>query len=183
MNQREHEVRRCATELLDELGVDVPPVDPVWIARQEGLSVEEKQLSTGVFGALWKRGDSFGIIVSQSCPTIGHRRFSLAHELGHYHVDGHVDRRRGLGPSDRSGLKTPHDTASGVVEVPSVAPPHAPVVQRRPWALRRASRVSQSPSTPASHRRRFSPGPAETVPIRVRSGRGRHAARRCPTNP
>ena len=91
MNQREHEVRRCATELLDELGVDVPPVDPVWIARQEGLSVEEKQLSTGVFGALWKRGDSFGIIVSQSCPTIGHRRFSLAHELGHYHVDGHVD--------------------------------------------------------------------------------------------
>jgi len=36
-------------------------------------------------------GNRFGIIVSDACPTPGHRRFSLAHELGHYHIDGHLD--------------------------------------------------------------------------------------------
>ena len=91
MNRREREVRRYANEVLDELGVQTPPVDPRRIAAEHGLSVDEQALPSGVFGALWKKGDSFGIIVSDSCPTAGHRRFSLAHELGHYHVDGHVD--------------------------------------------------------------------------------------------
>lgn len=41
---------------------------------------------------VWCRGGNrFGIFVSDSCPTVGHRRFSVAHELGHYHIDGHVD--------------------------------------------------------------------------------------------
>ena len=91
MNRREREVRRYAIEVLDELGVQTPPVDPRRIAAEHGLSVDEQALPSGVFGALWKKGDSFGIIVSDSCPTAGHRRFSLAHELGHYHVDGHAD--------------------------------------------------------------------------------------------
>ena len=38
-----------------------------------------------------KKGNRFGIIVSDACPTPGHRRFSLAHELGHYHIDGPLD--------------------------------------------------------------------------------------------
>ena len=91
MSGREREVRRCATDLLTHLRVVGPPVDPVGIARQQGLVVEERPLPSGVYGALWKKGNRFGIIVSDACPTVGHRRFSVAHELGHYHVDGHVD--------------------------------------------------------------------------------------------
>ena len=91
MSPREREVRQCATDLLTHLRVASPPVDPEQIARRQGLVVEEKPLPSGVYGALWKKGNRFGIIVSDACPTPGHRRFSLAHELGHYHVDGHVD--------------------------------------------------------------------------------------------
>ena len=91
MSPRESQVRRCATDLLARLSVTTVPVDPVWIARRQGLAVEEGPLPSGVYGALWKRGNRFGIIVSDACPTPGHRRFSLAHELGHYHIDGHLD--------------------------------------------------------------------------------------------
>ncbi len=91
MNGREREVRQCATDLLTHLRVAGPPVDPVRIARRQGLVVEERPLPSGVYGALWKKGNRFGIFVSDACPTVGHRRFSVAHELGHYHVDGHVD--------------------------------------------------------------------------------------------
>ena len=91
MSPRESEVRRCATDLLAHLSVTGIPVDPVWIARRQGLAVEEGPLPSGVYGALWRKGNRFGIIVSDACPTPGHRRFSLAHELGHYHIDGHLD--------------------------------------------------------------------------------------------
>ena len=82
MSRREQEVRGYATELLGDLGLSTPPIDPEWVASEVELSVKEKPLSPGVFGALWKKGNSFGIFVSDSCPTIGHRRFSVAHELG-----------------------------------------------------------------------------------------------------
>ena len=91
MSPREREVRQYATALLSHLSVTTIPVDPVRIARRQGLAVEEGPLPSGVYGALWKKGNRFGIIVSDACPTPGHRRFSLAHELGHYHIDGHLD--------------------------------------------------------------------------------------------
>ena len=77
----------CASALLSHLSVTSIPVDPVRIARRQGLVVEEGPLPSGVYGALWKKGNRFGIIVSDACPTPGHRRFSLAH----YHIDGHLD--------------------------------------------------------------------------------------------
>ena len=91
MSPREREVRQYATDLLAHLSVTTVPVDPVRIARRQGLAVAEGPLPSGVYGALWKKGNRFGIIVSDACPTPGHRRFSLAHELGHYHIDGHLD--------------------------------------------------------------------------------------------
>ena len=91
MSLRERAVRAYAAELLGDLGLSTHPIDPEWVASEVDLSVKEKPLSPGVFGALWKKGNSFGIFVSDSCPTIGHRRFSVAHELGHYHIDGHVE--------------------------------------------------------------------------------------------
>ncbi len=84
---------RAANELLDELGLLTAPIDPEWIARTKNLMFEEQDgFPTGVYGALFRSGNSFGIIVSASCPSDGHKRFTIAHELGHYHLPGHVDR-------------------------------------------------------------------------------------------
>lgn len=92
MSRREDEVRSYATDLLDEVGVTAPPVDPERIAAEKGLEVQEESgFPDGVYGALWCEGLSFGIVISDACPTRGLRNFSVAHELGHYHIDGHLE--------------------------------------------------------------------------------------------
>lgn len=84
--------RRAAREVLAELGISAYPIQPDDIAQKKGLVIESRNdFPAGVFGALWRSGNDFGIIVSSACPTPGHRRFTIAHELGHYHVDGHVE--------------------------------------------------------------------------------------------
>ena len=126
MSPREREVRQCATDLLTHLRVASPPVDPEQIARRQGLVVEEKPLPSGVYGALWKKGNRFGIIVSDACPTPGHRRFSLAHELGHYHVDamfagttGIVESAGGFHPGRKSPLEREADWFASELLVPA----------------------------------------------------------------
>ncbi len=88
----EEGARRAAREVLTELDIGSYPVDPDAIASAKKLPVEAKEgFPDGVYGALWRSGNEFGILVSSDCPTPGHRRFTLAHELGHYHLDGHVE--------------------------------------------------------------------------------------------
>jgi hypothetical protein len=74
-----------------EIGEPPVPVDD--IVRRKGLAFEQRDgFPPGVFGALFRSGNAFGIVVSAACPTEGHRRFTVAHELGHYHMPDHVDR-------------------------------------------------------------------------------------------
>jgi predicted transcriptional regulator len=40
---------------------------------------------------LVKVGDQFGIMYATNIPSRGFQKFSIAHELGHYFIDGHVD--------------------------------------------------------------------------------------------
>jgi Zn-dependent peptidase ImmA (M78 family) len=76
-------------------------VDPEWIARAKHLMFEESaDFPDGVYGALFRSGNSFGILVSTACPGDGHRRFTIAHELGHYHLPGHVQQ---LFPNEGDG--------------------------------------------------------------------------------
>jgi Zn-dependent peptidase ImmA (M78 family) len=90
---QEQLARRSANEVLEELAIAAAPVDPESIARTKRLLFEEKDgFPEGVYGALFRSGNQFGIIVSTSCPGDGHRRFTIAHELGHYHIPGHVER-------------------------------------------------------------------------------------------
>ena len=96
MNVCEREVRQWAADLLTRLCVTRPPEDPDWIARRQGLKITESSRPNGVYAALLEEGDRFGIVVSESCPTSGHRRFSLANELGHYNLDGHLEQ---MGPA------------------------------------------------------------------------------------
>jgi len=93
MAPREQLARQSAIAVLDELGIGEAPVDPELIARRKKLLFEEKDgFPIGVYGALFRSGNQFGIIVSTACPGDGHRRFTIAHELGHYHIPDHVER-------------------------------------------------------------------------------------------
>ncbi len=40
---------------------------------------------------LLRHGDTFGILYSIDIPSEGFQRFSIAHELGHYFLEGHLD--------------------------------------------------------------------------------------------
>lgn len=84
--------RKRANQLIDELTITSFPVDPEAVAGAKGISVEtHSKFPQGRYGALVRQGDSFRIVVWAGCPTLGHRRFTIAHELGHYHLDGHIE--------------------------------------------------------------------------------------------
>lgn len=88
---REQTVRRIANDVVDELGICDVPVVPDAVARAKAIRLEEHRSPPEVYGALYLDGAGFGIVVSTACHGPGHRAFTIAHELGHYHIDGHVE--------------------------------------------------------------------------------------------
>ncbi|RCX27985.1 ImmA/IrrE family metallo-endopeptidase [Thioalbus denitrificans] len=81
-----------AQNLLRELGINELPVDPVAIAARHDIIVEAKpDTAQGVSGMLLRHGNTFGILYATHIESEGFRRFSIAHELGHYFLDGHID--------------------------------------------------------------------------------------------
>ena len=79
-------------KLVRELGIAELPVDPIEIAGRHDILVEAKQdTKVGVSGMLLRHGDAFGILYATHIQSEGFRRFSIAHELGHYFLDGHID--------------------------------------------------------------------------------------------
>lgn len=78
--------------LVRELGIDSLAVDPFAIAESRDIVVEAKpDAAAGVSGMLLRHGDIFGILYATHVPSEGFQRFSVAHELGHYSLDGHID--------------------------------------------------------------------------------------------
>lgn len=65
-------------------GEDVFPVDPVTIARHLGVEVLETHLPTDVSGALIKEAGQDPQIILETTDHSNRKRFSCAHELGHY---------------------------------------------------------------------------------------------------
>ncbi len=81
-----------AKRLLRELDIDSLPVDPFSIARQ--LDIELKPLpksAGGASGMLLHVNGAFGIGYPTHVGSEGFKRFSVAHEIGHYRLRGHVD--------------------------------------------------------------------------------------------
>lgn len=60
------------------------PVDPVTIAKKLGLVVLETELPPTVSGALIKEAGKDPVIVVHNADSNNRKRFSCAHELGHY---------------------------------------------------------------------------------------------------
>jgi hypothetical protein len=78
--------------LVRELGIDSLAVDPFAIAAGRDIIVEPKpDAAEGVSGMLLRHGDVFGILYATHVSSEGFQRFSVAHELGHYFLDGHID--------------------------------------------------------------------------------------------
>ena len=84
--------KQKAEAFLKEEGITSLPIDPFAIAASRGISVVAKpDTSEGVSGMLLRHGDNFGILYATHIASDGFQRFSVAHELGHYLLDGHID--------------------------------------------------------------------------------------------
>lgn len=78
--------------LLAEEGITSLAVDPFELAERHGIVVQAKpDVAVGVSGMLLRHGNSFGILYATDIPSDGFQRFSVAHELGHYFLEGHID--------------------------------------------------------------------------------------------
>lgn len=83
---------RKAERFLADEGITVLPVNPRAIAKKLGIIVQAKPDSApGVSGMLLRNGNSFGILYATNVPSEGFQNFSIAHELGHYLLDGHPE--------------------------------------------------------------------------------------------
>ena len=84
--------RQTAESLVRKLGLSSLPIDPFLIAEKHSILVEAKpDTAEGVSGMLLRYGDMFCILYATHIPNDGFQRFSIAHELGHYFLDGHID--------------------------------------------------------------------------------------------
>ena len=80
-----------ATRVIRRHEVSELPVDPKRIAKANQIEVRPMPAATGVSGMLLRVGDHFGIGYATHIDNVGYQNFSLAHELGHYFLEGHVD--------------------------------------------------------------------------------------------
>lgn len=91
-NYKRQKIKARADELRKEARVDSLPIDPFAIARHLEISVEAKpRTMAGASGWLIKSGDNFGILYATHIGNEGFQRFSVAHELGHYWLEGHPE--------------------------------------------------------------------------------------------
>jgi Zn-dependent peptidase ImmA (M78 family) len=82
----------AANRVIREQGVATLPVDPMAIANGVGIEVVAKPASAkGVSGMLIRQGNDFVIAYATHIDSPGFQNFSIAHELGHYFLEGHVD--------------------------------------------------------------------------------------------
>lgn len=81
---------RTAAAVLRDQKIDGLKVNPIKIAESKGILVQAKpDTAEGVSGILVKMGDDFGILYATYIKSDGFQRFSIAHELGHYFIEGH----------------------------------------------------------------------------------------------
>ena len=86
-------IRAKANELIKRFDITALPVDPFKIAEKLDIQICAKPSSQkgGMSGALVRSGNNFGILYATDIPNIGYQRFTVAHEIGHYVLDGHMD--------------------------------------------------------------------------------------------
>jgi Zn-dependent peptidase ImmA (M78 family) len=82
----------AADRVLRELGLAKLPIDPKEIAAMREIRVEAAPAtSKGFSGMLAQWDTNFGIMYATHIDNTGFQRFSIAHELGHYFIPGHME--------------------------------------------------------------------------------------------
>jgi len=80
---------RSGANVAEEFGFTTFPVEPRQIAHKKDIVVEAKDL-TGCCGCLIYHDGMFAIAHSSSLANAGMVNFTIAHELGHYFLEGHA---------------------------------------------------------------------------------------------
>lgn len=140
---------QCAEKLLRDEGYDGLTIDPFEIAKNKNIMVQAKPSThDGVSGMLLRHGNDFCIVYATHIPSAGFQRFSVAHELGHYFLEGHIDQvlgkdgihesKTGFAASDVYELEADH-FAAGLL-MPST--PFKRELRRRPPGLTTVTALS-----------------------------------------
>ncbi len=81
-----------AEHWLKQNGFLTLPIDPRDVAERLDIEVRAKpDADPGVSGMLLRNGDNFGILYATHIPSLGFQNFSIAHEIGHFMLEGHPD--------------------------------------------------------------------------------------------
>ncbi|MES2672414.1 MAG: ImmA/IrrE family metallo-endopeptidase [Pseudomonadota bacterium] len=105
---RRRTIEAKAEELLRDAGITALPIKPDQLAEHLGIEVNAKPSSIkGASGWLIRSGDEFAIIYATYIDSIGFQHFSIAHELGHYMLDGHPEHvfRNGVEHASHAGFE------------------------------------------------------------------------------
>lgn len=109
---RRQQIRAKAQDMLNHAEVNALPVKPQELAAHFDIAVHAKPpTSSGASGWLVHVGDDFTIIYATHIDNKGFQNFCIAHELGHYWLEGHPEHifrnstehmsRAGFGSSDQ----------------------------------------------------------------------------------
>lgn len=79
-----------AARTLDDMGIRQIPVNPEAIAEKLGLSLKYEYFQDDLSGVLMRRNGRAIIAVNANDP-VSRRRFTIAHELGHYVLEHQGD--------------------------------------------------------------------------------------------
>jgi Zn-dependent peptidase ImmA (M78 family) len=78
-----------AKKLLEEQNIKSAPIYPRKIARELGIYVWERKAESGYDGYMISVDNTWGIMINGAIKSIPRKRFTVAHELGHYYIDYH----------------------------------------------------------------------------------------------
>src|SRR5689334_10120860 len=89
---RRRSIINQAEKILEEEGLTSLPIDLEALAASRDIILQPKpDAAAGVSGMLLRYGDTFGILYATHIRSIGYQRFSIAHEMGHYFLEGHAE--------------------------------------------------------------------------------------------
>jgi Zn-dependent peptidase ImmA (M78 family) len=87
------QVEQRTREVLKRHNLTTIPINPLVLANREGIQVNNAKFTDdNLVGMIVKRGDDVAILVNQDDPPF-RKRFTIAHELGHYFLHLIQDRR------------------------------------------------------------------------------------------
>lgn len=82
----------AAEQIVKGLRLSELPIKPIAIAEDRGIIVQAKPIEDqGCSGMLVRLGNDFAIGYATHLQNKGFENFSIAHELGHYYLRGHVE--------------------------------------------------------------------------------------------